>query len=153
MHEDSRNIYKIARRAAGFTQEGAAERIGVSVESLRAYETDQRIPPNDIVAYMADCYHAPHLALQHLHGTNELARRVIPAIEQRDLLQVSIRIYNRIKRLEGTGTIDRLMQIAEDGIVDEDERPDFEAIQAELRALMQSAMELTVFEAPLTERS
>ncbi len=39
------NIYKTTRRAAGLTQESAAEWIGVSVESLRAYETGRRIPP------------------------------------------------------------------------------------------------------------
>lgn len=38
MSEEYRNIYKIARRTAGFTQEAAAERLGISVESVRAYE-------------------------------------------------------------------------------------------------------------------
>ncbi|NBI11873.1 XRE family transcriptional regulator [Colidextribacter sp. OB.20] len=39
MPENFRNIYKIARRAAGYTQEAAAEMMNLSVESLRAYET------------------------------------------------------------------------------------------------------------------
>ncbi len=47
MPEEYRNIYKNARRAAGYTQETAAEQLGLSVESVRAYETGQRIPPND----------------------------------------------------------------------------------------------------------
>lgn len=38
MSEEYRNIYKIARRTAGFTQEAATERLGISVESVRAYE-------------------------------------------------------------------------------------------------------------------
>lgn len=42
MQNDTRNIYKRARRAAGYTQEAAAEMLNVSVESLRAYETDRR---------------------------------------------------------------------------------------------------------------
>ena len=52
MSEEYRNIYKIARRTAGFTQEAATERLGISVESVRAYEIGQRIPPNDIVNAM-----------------------------------------------------------------------------------------------------
>ena len=36
MPEEYRNIYKICRKSAGFTQEAAAERLGISVESLRA---------------------------------------------------------------------------------------------------------------------
>ena len=40
-----RNIYQLSREAAGYTQEKAAELIGISVESLRSYELDKRIPP------------------------------------------------------------------------------------------------------------
>lgn len=32
MPDDCRNIYKTCRKAAGFTQEAAAERLGISVE-------------------------------------------------------------------------------------------------------------------------
>ena len=45
MPEDYSNIYKIARRAAGYTQESAAEQLDISVDSVRAYETYQRTPP------------------------------------------------------------------------------------------------------------
>ena len=69
MPKEYRNIYKKARRAAGLTQEAAAERLGISVESVRAYETGQRIPPNDLVEDMADCYDYQRLAYQHLKAT------------------------------------------------------------------------------------
>lgn len=69
MPEEYRNIYKNARRAAGYTQETAAEQLGLSVESVRAYETGQRIPPNDVVEQMVICYNAQRLAYQHLHET------------------------------------------------------------------------------------
>lgn len=45
MPQDKRNIYKIAREAKGLTQEAAAEKLGISDSSIRAYETGQRIPP------------------------------------------------------------------------------------------------------------
>ena len=45
MPQDRRNIYKIAREARGLTQEAAAEKLGISDSSIRAYETGQRIPP------------------------------------------------------------------------------------------------------------
>ena len=34
MPEDCRNIYKICRKAAGFTQEAAAERLGISHQTF-----------------------------------------------------------------------------------------------------------------------
>lgn len=45
MLKASRNIYKTVRNRTGLTQEAAAELIGVSVETLRAYECGRRIPP------------------------------------------------------------------------------------------------------------
>ena len=53
MPEEYMNIYKAARRAAGFTQEHAAELLGVSVRSVADYETGQRLPPNDVVDRMS----------------------------------------------------------------------------------------------------
>ena len=45
MSEMSQNIYKTGRICTSLTQEAAAERIGVSVETIRAYEAGRRIPP------------------------------------------------------------------------------------------------------------
>ena len=78
MPEKYRNIYKSARKAAGLTQEAAAERLSISVESIRAYETGQRIPPNDVVERMVICYNTQYLAYEHLHETNALMSRVVP---------------------------------------------------------------------------
>lgn len=145
MPEECRNIYKKARRVAGLTQEAAAERLGISVESVRAYETGQRIPPNDVVEDMVVCYDYQRLAFQHLHETNTLAAKVVPQLEERTLLETAIRIYNRLRRLEKGGAVERLLDIAEDGQIDNEERPEFEEILTELRELVRSGMELEIF--------
>lgn len=145
MPENFRNIYKIARRAAGYTQEAAAEMLNLSVNSLRAYETGQRIPAGDVVEQMVICYNAQRLALQHLQETNILTRRVIPHLEERGVMEVSLRIYNRLRRFQEEGRLDRLMAIAEDGRIDDGERPEFDAIIADLREIICSGLELEVF--------
>lgn len=145
MSEEYRNIYKTARLAAGYTQESATERLGISVESLRCYETDQRIPPNEVVELMVICYNAQHLAYQHLRESNCIAKRIVPSLEERSILEVSVRIFNRLKSLEKKRSIERLMDIAEDNIIDDDERPEFMAIVAELRDIIQSGLELAVY--------
>ncbi|MEY8316010.1 XRE family transcriptional regulator [bacterium 1xD42-67] len=145
MSEEYRNIYKIARRTAGFTQEAAAERLGISVESVRAYEIGQRIPPNDIVNAMVSCYGTQHLAVQHLQENNVLFGQVIPQLEERSVLEVTVRIYNRLRRFQKDNRLDRLLAIAEDGIIDDQERPEFEAIIADLRQIIQSGLELEVY--------
>ena len=145
MQSEYRNIYKTARRAAGITQESASERLGICPESLRAYEGGQRIPPNDVVEQMCICYNAQHLAYQHLHETNALTARVIPPLSERSLLEAAVRIHNRMAKFAEQRGVDRLLAIAEDGRIDESERPEFDAILADLREIVQSGMELDVF--------
>ena len=142
MPGEYRNIYKTARSAAGLTQEAAAERLGLSVERIRAYETGQRIPPNEAVELMVILYNAQHLAYQHLRETNELYNRIVPALEDRDLIQTAVVLRNRLARLEQRRSLDRLLEIAEDNLIDDAERPEFLAIVAELREIVRSALEL-----------
>ena len=142
MPEETRNIYKSARRSAGLTQEAAAERLGVSVESVRAYETAQRIPPNDIVERMVVCYNTQYLAYQHLHETNELMARVVPELHQRPVTQTVVALINAINRFSKTNSAERLMEIVEDGKVDEDEMHDVQEIVLLLKKLTACAMEL-----------
>lgn len=49
MQKLSRSIYQTARNSTDLTQEGAAELLCISVESLRAYERKATVPPADIV--------------------------------------------------------------------------------------------------------
>ena len=142
MPEETRNIYKSARRSAGLTQEAAAERLGVSVESVRAYETAQRIPPNDIVERMVVCYNTQYLAYQHLHETNELMARVVPELHQRPVTQTVVALINAINRFSRTNSAERLLEIVEDGKVDETEMQDVQEIAQLLKKLSACAMEL-----------
>ena len=142
MPGEYRNIYKTARTAAGFTQESAAERLDISVESIRAYETGQRIPPNEVVELMVILYNAQHLAFQHLRETNALYGRIVPQVDERSLMEAALRIHNRLSRIEQHGSLDRLLEIAEDNIIDDAERPEFMAIVAELREVIRGALEL-----------
>lgn len=145
MPENFRNIYKIARRAAGYTQEAAAEMMNLSVESLRAYETGRRIPAGDVVLQMVICYNAQRLAVQHLQETNILFNSVVPRLEERNMLEVAVRIYNRLRSFQEDNRLNRLLAIAEDGVIDDEERPEFESIIADLRQIIQSSLELEVF--------
>ena len=145
MPEEYRNIYKTARRAAGLTQEAAAEKLGISVESVRAYEPDQRIPPNEVVELMVICYNAQHLAFQHVRESNSLMGRVVPQLEQRSVLEVAVRIYNRLNRFTQEHKLDELMQIAEDGRIDDEERKAFDEIVADVQDIVKSGLELEVF--------
>ena len=145
MPGEYRNIYQTARKAAGLTQEAAAEQLAVSVESLRAYENGHRIPPNDVVARMVVCYDKQYLAYQHLQESNELMARVVPELEQRSLMETVLRLFKRLKRLDRDGRVEQLLEIAEDGQISAEERGEFDAIVADLREIVRSGLELEIF--------
>jgi transcriptional regulator with XRE-family HTH domain len=73
-----KNIYKLYRQAARINQDVAAESLNVSTRSLSDYETDNTIPPDDVVCRMAEIYDAPILAYMHLKTNNEVGRRYLP---------------------------------------------------------------------------
>lgn len=142
MPEEYRNIYKTSRKAAGFTQEAAAERLGISVESLRAYESGQRIPPNEVVELMVILYNAQHLAYQHLRETNAMYGRVVPEVPLCSVLEASARLTNRIYAFADSHADRRLMRMAEDNVIDPVERPEFDAILEELQEIVEAALAL-----------
>ena len=142
MPEEYKNIYKTCRKAAGFTQEAAAERLGISVESLRAYETGQRVPPNEVVELMVILYNAQHLAFQHLRETNGLYSSVVPEIQPRTVLEASAKLTNRIFAFADSHADRRLLRIAEDNVIDAGERVEFDSIMEDLQEIVEAALEL-----------
>ena len=142
MPEEYRNIYKTCRRSAGLTQEAAAERLGISVESIRAYENGQRIPPNHVVQLMAILYNAVYLGLQHLQETDDLYSSVVPEIQPRTVLEASARLVNRIYHFADTHADRRLMRITEDNNVDDTEQAEYDKIQEDLMEIVEAALEL-----------
>ena len=126
------NIYQVARKESCLTQEQAAERLEVSETTVKAWEQGARVPDNETVAKMVEVYHLPWLALEHAQATDTLG--VMPEVTPRPLPMASIALRNRLK--DATGRLDALLRIAEDGVIDETERPEFDEIVAELRETM-----------------
>ena len=115
------NLYQRARLSTGMSQERAAELLGLSPESL-----------DETVAKMVEVYHLPWLALEHAQATDTLG--VMPEVTPRPLPMASIALRNRLQ--DATGRLDALLRIAEDGVIDEAERPEFDDIVLELRDTM-----------------
>lgn len=138
--QETSNIYQTARKSSGLTQEAAAERLAVSVESLRAYETGIRIPGNDIVERMITIYNTQFLAVQHIQSTSHLLPTCMQELQPAPLPQATIKLINRILAFAKKHRDDQLMAIAEDGVIDASERPDFDAITADLQEIVRAAL-------------
>lgn len=137
---ENRNIYQSARELKGLTQEAAAERLDVSVESLGAYEQGRRRPPDSTVLRMAQVYDFPYLCYQHIQS-GDLAG-VLPEVGRKSLECATMRLIRLIGQFAKVGRLDDLLFISEDGIIDDTEKPLYDAIMRELHEIVTAALEL-----------
>ena len=128
------NIYQTARELKGLTQETAAERLDISVESLGAYEQDRRRPPDSTVFRMIQLYDVPYLCYQHI-AAGDLGG-MLPEVQDRPLEQATMRFVRLVGKLVKTSRLDQLMEINEDGVITAEERPLHDAIMAEVREIV-----------------
>ena len=136
-------MYARHRRAAGITQEMAAELLGVAVRTVANWETGIYIPPDDKVALMCDAYPAPTLAIEHLRASSSLAAGLIPEASQLPLAQAVAQLLYCMRQFEQKHRADDLIWISSNGRVDEGEQTlRWCEISDELQDIVTAAMQL-----------
>ena len=131
---------KTARQAVRMTQERAAEAAGVSLESWKAYEYGDRLPPMETAARICEALEAPWLALEYLKaGSSPLG--VLPTgIPAQELPTAVITLINRVFAFADHHRDRQLLAIAEDGVIDDTEQETFSAITADLNGIIGAAL-------------
>ena len=126
-----KNIYQLCREAAGLTREAASERMeGMSASRIEKIEYETQNPtPFDIVQ-MADCYKRPDLCNFYCSHRCEIGDKYVPEVQISELSNIileTIASMNEINPLTS-----RLIQIARDGKITDDELHDFALISSKL---------------------
>ena len=129
--KENKNIYQIYREEQGLTREKASEMmVGISAARIEKFEYETQEPtPYDIVQ-MADAYKHPDLCNYYCSHRCEIGDRYVPEIEVSELSNIileTIASLNDISPLTG-----RLIQIARDGRITDDEIKDFAYISVKL---------------------
>jgi len=143
------NIYFRCRKAAAKyddrlnSREGAAEQLGLSVSSLADYELgNTKVVPVDKVVLMADCYNAPELLPYYCREVCPIGAGHAP-IELRELDRLVIRLSNALGKVPNIK--ETLLDIADDGVVTEHERPLFDDVMDALEAISNYTQELKIW--------
>lgn len=142
------NIYQRGRKTTLLTQEEAAERLGISPETLKRYEGGRLTPPDETVARMCAVYGASWLALEHAKATDRLG--VLPEVEPKPLPMATISLTNRLR--DAADRLAGLLRIAEDGVIDDTERPEFDIIVQDLRETIAAAYQVIYADGAKKER-
>lgn len=132
------NIYQRARKVTLLTQEEAAERLHISPETLKRYEGGRLTPPDETVARMCEIYGVSWLALEHAKATDRLG--ILPELQPKPLPMATISLTNRLR--DAADRLAGLLRIAEDGVIDDAERPEFDIIVQDLRETIAAAYQV-----------
>ena len=118
--KENKSIYQITRENLGLTREKAGELIpGFSQERIEKIENDRvQIRPED-VKLLAEYYKAPGLCNYYCSQECPIGKGRTPRVETKNLVQIVVETLNGVNRLNGYK--DRLLEIAEDGAISEDE--------------------------------
>lgn len=132
------NLYQRGRKTTLLTQEEAAERLHISPETLKRYEGGRLTPPDETVARMCEVYGVSWLALEHAKATDRLG--ILPELEPKPLPMATISLTNRLR--DAADRLAGLLRIAEDGVIDDAERPEFDTIVQDLRETIAAAYQV-----------
>lgn len=144
MEQQPRNIYKTARKVAGLTQERWAEAVGVSVDSIRGYESGAVVPADETVRAMSEISGLSPLAYWHLCRKSELAAETLPDVEQLPLPQAVLQLLCAIADFDTDNC--KLLGMAADGQITADELTDWQGIIGRLDAVIRAAIQVKIAE-------
>lgn len=128
-----------------YSREGAAELLGISVSTLADYELgNTKVVPVDKVVLMADLYNAPELKTGYCKHECPICSYLPVATEVKVLEGITLRLMKRLDCDELNRIKKELVDITEDGIIDETEKPELKKILAFLDEVAESISELKI---------
>ena len=142
--KENKSIWQTTREELGLTREKAGELVpGFSPERIEKIENGRtQIQPEDALL-LAEYYKAP--SLRNYYCVHECPIGQVHAMrtESKDLVQIAVETLNAANRLNQRR--DRLLEIAEDGQVREDEYQDFVEIKNTLDRIALSVSNLQLW--------
>lgn len=142
--------YQARKKAAEYddrllSREGAAERLGMSVSSVADAELGlTKCMPVDKAVLMADLYNAPQLLNYYCLHECPIGCRQSISDEVMDIDRVTVKLLKRLKVDELEQVKDKLLDISEDGIIDESEKPELASVLSYLDDLAKTISELKI---------
>ncbi len=146
--ETSSNAFYQARCAASVHNEQLRSREGaadiLSIDRGRLYRIEKGLinPYPEEVHLMADLYNAPELRNYYCTGMCPLGCEM-PKADVVDLDRITVQALSSFRRLNETKEI--LLEIAEDGMITEDEKPDMQKVLNDLEELETVAQNLRIW--------
>ncbi len=135
--KQNKNIYQLSREAVKLTREAAGEAlVFLSPERIEKIESERSTPHPDEVLAMETCYRNPELSNYYCTHECPIGMKYEQEVQLKDLAQITVETLAALHAMDSEK--DRLIEIAVDGRVGEDERRDFDRILEKLGAVDRS---------------
>ena len=127
------------------SREGAAERLGMSASSVADAELGlTKFMPVDKAVLMADAYNAPHLLNHYCLNECPIGCRRPLSDDNLDIDRVTVRLLKNLKVSQLEVIKEKLLDIAEDGVISDDEKPELVEVMEYLDGLARVLSELQI---------
>lgn len=144
----SSNIFYKARCEAAThneqlsSREGAADYMSIDRGRLYRIESGIAVPYPEEIRLMADLYNAPELENYYCRTMCPLGSE-IPKAELADMDRITIRTLSTFRKIAETKEM--LLDITEDGVIDENEKPQLEEILKNLEEVEEIAQSMKLW--------
>lgn len=141
--KENKSVYQLFREELGYTREKASELMeGVSAARIEKIENGQDPTPYDIIQ-MADCYRRPELCNYFCAHRCKIGERYVPELSVPELPNIILETVASLNDLQPL--TNRLIQIARDGKISDDEIPDFAQINHKLEHTLNAVNTLNLW--------
>lgn len=148
-----KTVYQLAREKAGLSREKASEKlVFLSPDRIERIESRKSMPEPDEIIAMAAAYGDVRLANRYCTTECPIGRKYVPPVGEKNLPVIALEVVNALNVLEKEKN--RLIEIAIDDRISEDEASDFREIEDALRRISSAteALKLWIEERSITEK-
>lgn len=132
--KENKNRYQLAREELGLSREKASDLLGtIPAERIEKIENEKSLPHPDEVLVMSQKYRKPSLCNYFCSNDCPIGREYVPEVQIKELSAIVIEMLASLNSVNKTK--DRLIEIAADGVISDDEIDDFIQIQNELERI------------------
>ena len=149
--KENANVYFQARKEAAtwdsrlFNRDFAAEQLGIASYTLGEYERGvTKVVPIDKVVLMADLYNKPELVTNYCRHECPVHGFLPLATEDKGIQGIALRLLRGLDEDDLEEMKDKLIDIAEDGKITEDEVPELKKIINQLNHIAEVISELKI---------
>ena len=129
------NIYREVRDKLGLTRDQASELLEtIPPERIERIENERQLPSPEDVMIMAEKYGEPNIRNYYCANQCPMGQHFVPKITFTDLEKTVLKLVASLNSMHAKK--DKLIEIAEDGQITEDEMLDFISIQKDLEKVL-----------------